>query len=78
MKIQSGVPQGSILGPILFLIYKNDIAYSCPDLNIDLYANDSTLLRSDTNLLEIEMNLQTNFDSIWCNINNMALHPKKD
>ena len=79
MKIQSGVPQGSILGPILFLIYINDIAYSCPDLNIDLYADDSTLFRSDTNLLEIEKNLQINLDSIskWCNINNMALHPKK-
>ena len=75
MKIQSGVPQCSILGPIFFLIYINDISYSCPDLNIDLYADDSTLFRSDTNLLEIEMNLQTNLDSIskWCNINNMAL-----
>ena len=47
--------------------------------NIDLYADDSTLFRSDTNLLEIEKNLQINLDSIskWCNINNMALHPKK-
>ena len=61
------------------MIYINDIAYSCPDLNIDLYADDSTLFRSDTNLLEIETNLQTNLDNIskWCIINNMALHPKK-
>jgi len=64
---------------ILFLIHKNDIAYSCPYLNMDLYADDSTLFRSDTNLLKIETNLQTNLDitSKWCNINNMALHPKK-
>jgi len=75
MKIQSGVPQGSIFGAILFLIFINEIAYSCPDLNIDLYADDSKLFGSDTNLLEIEMNLQTDLDSIskWCNINNMAL-----
>ena len=56
-----------------------NVSNSCPDLNIDLYADDSTLFRSNTNLLEIENNLQINLDSIskWYKINNMALHPKK-
>jgi len=79
MEIKSGVPQVSILGTLLFYIYINDMDYSCPDLNTDLYSDDSTLFKSDTELSKVESHIQSNLDYIskWCTYNNMALHPQK-
>ena len=79
LTIISGVPQGSILGPLLFLIYINDITYCSKDMNIDLYADDSTLYESEYDLIDIQTKLQYDLNNIemWCRLNNMALHPSK-
>jgi hypothetical protein len=52
-KVKQGVPQGSILGPMLFLLYINDLPYVINKISKPiLYADDTTILCSNSNLPE--------------------------
>ena len=46
--VNCGVPQGSVLGPVLFLVYVNDIASVVPDSKLKLFADDTNLFISGT------------------------------
>jgi hypothetical protein len=72
-KLESGVPQGSILGPVLFTLYINDIQNTIPLKNLTLYADDTTALISNINLETLEIDLNTICNSIVQYFNSMYL-----
>ena len=76
--ISYGVPQGSILGPLLFILFVNDIhLHSDPEL--DLYADDSTSHSSGKTINELNDKLTTAMEDIqqWCLANGMVINEKK-
>ena len=70
--INIGVPQGSILGPLLFLVYVNDIPHSI-SCNPRLFVHDTCLLVSSPSLtvLENECNKEINKLQIWFSANEL-------
>ena len=77
--INSGMPQGSILGPLGFIIYVNDIPNSVPDLSLILFADDTSAFTShkDLSTLNNIMNNGLSKLNTWFKSNKLSLNLKK-
>ena len=78
-QISYGVPQGSILGPLLFLLFINDLPLYTDNVSTDLYADDTTLYDIQDSVEQIGENLQRAINNLhtWCQNNGMILNSSK-
>ena len=78
-KITHGVPQGSILGPLLFIILVNDIHLTLEKCQILMYADDTVLYYADKDASSIEniLNTEAALVNNWINENTLFLNLKK-
>ena len=78
-EIVCGVPQGSVLGPLLFLIYVNDI-YRCSQIfDFYLFADDTNLLYSNKDLKDLETVVNDELIKVgdWLDANKLSLNTSK-
>ena len=77
--IKCGVPQDSILGPLLFLVYINNLYHICKKPIPILFADDTNLFFRGTDLKLMESEINTGLDhfSLWLKVNKLSLNIKK-
>ena len=78
-EISIGVPQGSILGPILFQLYVNDLPNYLSTCKISMFADDTAIYTSATSHLELQLALQDDLHSVsqWLLHNRLSINAKK-
>lgn len=85
--LSTGVPQGSILGPLLFIIYVNDICFASEKFKAILYADDTSIESPLCNfnfspsatedILSDSINTELNIINNWFTVNKLSLNSKK-
>jgi len=79
MPVSCGVPQGSIIGPLMFILFVNDLPLCFSHCNAGLYADDTSAYVIDKDLKTIEEKLNVDAMNVfqWCNENKLRINVNK-
>ena len=77
--IGCGVPQGSVLGPLFFVLYINDLHKAIGEDYLHLFADDTALFSWHSNLTALTTEIKSKFTNLynWCIVNKLTINDDK-